>query len=174
MSFIKYTHPIKLPAGIACVATYTLHASLVCIHTGECPIPIPNILMETVMRTEKNVLGNTYNSHRLAHHLCAHLKQSEIVQKCGVLRCCIGFSHIYREYDAYEEIYMGVLPRHSIPYHHIAYSEWVVDECVYYVAIETSIQHLYRVQLFVELTKEALLNLLYLRYTSKTMVIDFI
>jgi hypothetical protein len=120
----------------------------------------------------KQSLG--YNSYSSSRVVCKHMKQSTMVHMCGImtLETKLTQSALTREYDIYEEIWLGSLPLHTVPFHHLACIELVIEGTNYWVAIETSIRHKHRIQIFMDASKEALTDLLVKRYLSHRITID--
>jgi hypothetical protein len=107
-----------------------------------------------------------YNSYGSSFNVCAYMKQSELVHKCSImtLETRLSRNSLSREYDIFEELYLGALPLGTIPFHHLAVFDIRIEDTNYSIAIETSLRHIHRVQVFVANSTTELISLLQLRY----------
>jgi hypothetical protein len=140
--------------------------------------PVSNILfqLEPFLNTIKNIYDIPRNSYGISYELCQQIHTGANINKCGIMTLNIGFNLMScpRDYDIYEEIYMGTITNRNIPTHYLVYIELTMDEHVFYIAIEPSIRSKSNtIQIFVENTYDRLNNLIDMRYTPRNMHIIY-
>ena len=100
------------------------------------------------------------------------IRNLEGVARCVPMYMSLGFLPLTapRDYDLYEEIYLGTISNRIIPTHQLTYVEMYIDETMYYVAIDAYIKSP-TVQIFVEPTYNRLTTLLNARYSAKYILV---
>jgi hypothetical protein len=96
----------------------------------------------------------------------------EGVARCVPMYMSLGFLPLTapRDYDLYEELYLGTISNSIIPTHYITYLEMYIDQTRYYVAIDAYIKSP-TVHIFVEPTYDRLITLLKARYSAKYILV---
>ena len=140
--------------------------------------PVEDILsnLEPLLNTIKNVYDNPRNSYGISYDLYKHIHLCSNIEKCGIMTLNLGFNLMIhpREYDIFEEIYMGIITHRNIPIHYLVYIELMLDGHLFHIAIESSIRpKTNTIQLFIENTFDRLKNLIDMRYIPNNIHIVY-
>ena len=171
-TFSKYIQINNTPVWISILSK---HPSYIIIHSKKTlDISIDTILSTIHMHIPPNTITCTANTYGMVHKICQCIKRSNILSKCGIITFTTKMLYqCIREYDIYEEIYLGTLPIHTIPFHYIVYIEVCINDSMYYIAIEPSISNAFKAHIFMEHTHEDLIHLLQNRYTPNKILIEW-
>lgn len=134
--------------------------------------PILSQLAPMLVQINGSKYDPTRNSYGISTDICNALTPCSYISKSGLMTLNIGFGQLLspRDYDVYEEIYLGTISNSNIPIHHLAYIELTIDACTYSIAIEHSIRTKSRaIQLFIESDYDRLKHLLSMRYLPRTI-----
>lgn len=166
---------INISLGSVWVSELPHHSDYISVQSANPISDVNQLIMHIANHIDsiKQSFGYSYGSSR---SVCTYMKQSTMVHKCGImtLETKLTQSAMTREYDIYEELWLGALPLHAIPFHHLAYIELVIEGTNYCVAIETSIRHKHRIQIFVDTSNEGLTDLLMKRYLCYRITLNHV
>jgi len=118
---------------------------------------ICNLSIKNIVTPKKSSFNTTYTTYTTL---------KKINNTCSLLRLYTDKDSIHTNRDIMVDIYYGNIALDAIPIHYMVYLEHIVNDCIYYIAIETYIRSKTNIQIFIEKSEKALFELLQERYTS--------